>query len=576
MNGFEESLLRRWDERRKNPPQRFRELVRAIDAVARQPGAVEVFREHIRDVAACRAKAVAEKTAVEEKLHPFYDAGKSPPQELLHELRAAEAKLSPLRGAGVPLALAEKYAYLGAVHDEFAEAERFDTIRPPDWDRDFCADWQANKEAWLARLGYHASASGFEDKYQVPDDSPEIDVLHRHLDDVRADLATQERMARAVGEYLDRVVSHAATVGNELQRSKAPTYPVNGQTIEGNRKALLWLLGPAVPTGTFDPDAMAGYGVKPATLMSFFATAGQDSDILRALRWLADLAAKLKGLSSRPDAALADGWREATALLRKAADEAIKSDPRLAAARQATDDFADVEGLPAEIASILKRGDFPALSDDEYAKLRAWLTANERKHYDGLDPASIAKTRRMEEAKTRLRAVLEYNAALREAVAPGGGAGSVAHQADSKEQPWADDAPEYLPLKEASKLTDASISLPALSKLCKPAGEMRYMRKPGRGCKVHIADFRLYMRGRLSDSEWAAAYMNWLNATKAGKFRMFMRCKKCGHEYPDEPTATDRCPKCKEEAEVTLKKPPKPRPNQGTIASHAVSRAAAH
>jgi len=34
-----------------------------------------------------------------------------------------------------------------------------------------------------------------------------------------------------------------------------------------------------------------------------------------------------------------------------------------------------VELLPEEIASIPKRGDFAVLPDDEYAKLRRWLTA---------------------------------------------------------------------------------------------------------------------------------------------------------------------------------------------------------
>ena len=92
------------------------------------------------------------------------------------------------------------------------------------------------------------------------------------------------------------------------------------------------------------------------------------------------------------------------------------------------DDFAEVEGLPAEIASILTRGDFPTLADDEFAKLGPWLTANARKHYDGLDPANLAKTRRMEEAKRRLRAILEYNAALGQAAAFGAGAGDAAQE----------------------------------------------------------------------------------------------------------------------------------------------------
>jgi hypothetical protein len=133
-------------------------------------------------------------------------------------------------------------------------------------------------------------------------------------------------------------------------------------------------------------------------------------------------------------------------------------------------------------------------------------------------------------------------------------------QADSsKEHPWADDAPEYLPLMEARKLIDNRFSPATLSRLCKPDGEMRYMRKPGLGCKVHIADFRRYMRGHQSDPKWAAAYMNWLQGQKVGKTRLFWKCGKCGLEYPDEAKATDRCPQCKSQSALTLKAPPKPR-----------------
>jgi hypothetical protein len=131
-------------------------------------------------------------------------------------------------------------------------------------------------------------------------------------------------------------------------------------------------------------------------------------------------------------------------------------------------------------------------------------------------------------------------------------------QADGKEQPWADDVPEYLPLTEARKLIDNRFSLPTLSKLMTPDGEMRYMRKEGCGCKVHLGDLRRYMQGRQSDPKWAAAYMNWLQGQKAGKTRLFWKCGKCSLEYPDEARATDRCPQCKSQSALTLKAPPKP------------------
>jgi DNA-binding CsgD family transcriptional regulator len=65
-------------------------------------------------------------------------------------------------------------------------------IIPPEWeDRDFEADWPANKEAWLAPAAYMALHGNFDDKHLVPDDSPEVDVLWRYLGDVKADLAAK-------------------------------------------------------------------------------------------------------------------------------------------------------------------------------------------------------------------------------------------------------------------------------------------------------------------------------------------------------------------------------------------------
>ncbi len=67
---------------------------------------------------------------------------------------------------------------------------------------------------------------------------------------------------------------------------------------------------------------------------------------------------------------------------------------------------------------------------------------------------------------------------------PGGG---------SKEQVWLDDTPEYIPNSEAIKLTDGKLLLPRLSKILKPDGPIRYMRR-GHRCKVHIGDFRGHIK----------------------------------------------------------------------------------
>lgn len=208
------------------------------------------------------------------------------------------------------------------------------------------------------------------------------------------------------------------------------------------------------------------------------------------------------------------------------------------------------DGLPIEIGVILNRGNFSKLTDDEYAKLGAWLEANRRKAYQGMDPASLAKARHMEEVKNRLRTILEYNVTFRQSAAPESGA---------KEQPWADEAPEYLLLSQARKLIDNHVSLQTLGRLCKPNGRIRYMRK-GRRCKVHVAGFLQYMKGQQSDPIWAAAYMLFLQGEKTGKTRLFWKCQNtsCAYEYPENASATDRCPKCKGECVLTQKGSPKP------------------
>lgn len=131
-------------------------------------------------------------------------------------------------------------------------------------------------------------------------------------------------------------------------------------------------------------------------------------------------------------------------------------------------------------------------------------------------------------------------------------------QASTMELPWADDAPEYLLLSQAQKLIDNRFSLQTLGRLCKPDGRIRYMRK-GRRRRVHVADFLQYMKGQQSNPKWAAAYMNWLQGQKAGKTRLFWKCRDaaCAHEYPEDHNATDRCPKCKGESTLTLKVAPK-------------------
>jgi hypothetical protein len=135
----------------------------------------------------------------------------------------------------------------------------------------------------------------------------------------------------------------------------------------------------------------------------------------------------------------------------------------------------------------------------------------------------------------------------------------VATGSPSREQPWREEADEFLPLSEAVKLVDDRIKLPTLSKLLVPDGEMRYMRK-GHRCKVHLTDFRNCMKGRQSDPEWAKAFTTYITtATGTGDRPYFWSCRACGHEYAENANASATCPKCGKTCEIISRPPPTPR-----------------
>lgn len=152
--------------------------------------------------------------------------------------------------------------------------------------------------------------------------------------------------------------------------------------------------------------------------------------------------------------------------------------------------------------------------------------------------------------------------AVRQSVRPSpqGSCGNSGKQerSGSMEQLWVDDAPEYLPLSEAVKLTDGRLSLSALSRLLTPQGHMRYMRK-GQRCRVHLGDFRRFLKGHQSDPRWAKAYMAYLSAAGKGDVRFYWRCKACGHEHPEGSAAQTDCPGCGGECEILRKRPPEPK-----------------
>ncbi len=62
----------------------------------------------------------------------------------------------------------------------------------------------------------------------------------------------------------------------------------------------------------------------------------------------------------------------------------------------------------------------------------------------------------------------------------------------TKQCPWNDTDPRFIPLTEAVKLSDGRLDLKTLSKRLKPDGLMRYMRSAKR-CRVHKGDLEQYL-----------------------------------------------------------------------------------
>ena len=88
---------------------------------------------------------------------------------------------------------------------------------------------------------------------------------------------------------------------------------------------------------------------------------------------------------------------------------------------------------------------------------------------------------------------------------------SLLHKSESKEVPWDNNDPDYMPASDAIvHFTDDQISLSQLSKLLKPDGRIRYMRKKGQQAtgqktrcrlKVHKEDFKQWAEFRYPSKE---------------------------------------------------------------------------
>jgi len=163
---YAQTVMRERRGRQEKPPRRFLELVLAIDAVAKQPEALEVFRKHILDVASERANILK-------------DTGVSPPDFL---------------GCGELLSPAQEYTYLGTFHDTFNKRPRRPIMPADEWQRGDDGDCHTAKEQLARSLPggmYEALGVPFLDACKVPDNSQEIDDLYCYLDNVKADLAAR-------------------------------------------------------------------------------------------------------------------------------------------------------------------------------------------------------------------------------------------------------------------------------------------------------------------------------------------------------------------------------------------------
>ncbi len=132
----------------------------------------------------------------------------------------------------------------------------------------------------------------------------------------------QARALEAVAAYVERMLECAEWIGQELELSLTPSFQPSAVLGEGYCKTLRWLLRPVAQVpGAVDLDALAGYGVAPATLLSGLSRAVLGEDFPRAVRWLWSL---LDGLPAglwrgkeRPGGQLVRDWKKATRLLRR-------------------------------------------------------------------------------------------------------------------------------------------------------------------------------------------------------------------------------------------------------------------
>ncbi len=156
MPAHQDEIRRMREQRRRDPPEWKRKLLRQIDDLARQPGALELFRGHIRNVA--------------KELHdaPRNNEGKN---------------YKVFFGPGPALSLPQKVYLLAAFHDVFADAERMARIM--EWNIDLTKEryWDVPEWRHCARYeGYGGQCADLTEEELQPA------VLQRYVDEVKAEI----------------------------------------------------------------------------------------------------------------------------------------------------------------------------------------------------------------------------------------------------------------------------------------------------------------------------------------------------------------------------------------------------
>lgn len=155
---------------RQYPPEWKRELLRKIDALAWQSGALAVFREHIRTV----AKALA-------------DAPKDNQGSNWQDLFGPERELK----------LSEKFYLLAVFHDVFAEAERMSPIM--EWGMDEAKPWQQPEWGYCNRYNSDGSQC-----VELPKEELQPRKLWEYFKKVKAAVATATDKAKTAINELGR------------------------------------------------------------------------------------------------------------------------------------------------------------------------------------------------------------------------------------------------------------------------------------------------------------------------------------------------------------------------------------